>query len=247
MPNLFGIIGNPLGHSFSPDYFNAKFKCLNLPFEYKKFELQHIEDFSELAQNQNLIGLNVTIPFKEKIIPFLNEISPEAQNVGSVNTILFAENKTIGYNTDVIGFEKMLETIGLKSISKCLILGSGGASKAVKYVLEKNQMEYLLVSRKPTFGFSYGKLNKKIIQEYTTIINTTPLGMWPNVEEKPDIPYQFLNPKNILIDLIYKPRTTAFLSEGLNRGCRIKNGYEMLVNQAEAAWKIWQQAIAKTD
>lgn len=240
----FGLIGRHLQHSFSPAYFANKFEqeaisdCV-----YKLFPLAQIKDFKGLLQkNLNLAGLNVTIPYKQAIIPFLDALSPQAAQIGAVNTIQFMEGKLIGHNTDVYGFQTSLEQ-KLRPTpfdSKALILGTGGASKAVAYALENMGIAYQYVSRKKTLhALCYELISPELLQEYLIIINTTPLGMSPNIETCPLLPYTEIGSKHILFDLVYNPRQTLFLKKGLEQGAQTINGLEMLHLQAEKAWNIW--------
>lgn len=237
----FGIIGYPLGHSFSPEYFNKKFKNFGLKAEYSAYPMQSIADFPELISRITFSGMNVTIPYKEAIIPYLDFIDESAQKVGAVNTIAFKNGQTYGYNTDIYGFEQsLLNWIpDLSEISRALVLGSGGASKAVCYVLSKNDLPFYVISRNPGADFTYDNLPTEIFENSQLIINTTPLGMSPWQEKKPKLPYNLLNDKIFLYDLIYNPKITVFLGDGLAYGCKIKNGSEMLTVQAEYAWNIW--------
>jgi len=238
---LFGIIGKSLSHSFSPDYFNAKFQKLNLPDRYEKFELSSIAQFPDLIKRQKLLrGLNVTIPYKSDVIPFLNENDDVAKAIGAVNTVVINDGRTHGFNTDVIGFNQTLKSLGIRN-GKALVLGSGGVSKAVQYVLKNRSISFEVVSRNDNSNLRYEDVDRKLIQNSSLIINCTPKGMWPNTSDVPDIPHQSLTPNHILIDLIYTPRVTTFLQQGLKRGCRVKNGYEMLISQAEASWRIWNE------
>jgi shikimate dehydrogenase len=240
----FGLIGYPLGHSFSKKYFEEKFAKENLEnCLFNLFPIKEIGDFKNLInEQQNLIGLAVTIPYKETIIPFLDKITDVAKEIAAVNCIKLENGKTIGYNTDVIGFEKSLKPLLKAQHTKSLILGTGGASKAVQYVLKNIGIDFLLVSRtKTNKSITYENISEEIIQSHTLIINTTPLGMSPNEEDFTDIPYQFLTPKHLLYDLIYKPEKTMFLQKGEQQGSVIKNGFEMLILQAEENWKIWNQ------
>ncbi|MFT5724564.1 MAG: shikimate dehydrogenase [Bacteroidia bacterium] len=240
MTKDFGIIGNPVQHSFSPEYFNDKFQKLKLPYTYHGFELKKIKELEAVIQQYpNLFGLNVTSPYKEDIMSYLSTMSPEAMEVGAVNTVVIKGDKLHGFNTDVDGFDKVVEDlhVGRKG---CLVLGTGGASKAVIHVLESRDMSYVQVSRSPKKNMiGYSDINQEMLSEYPVIINTTPLGMMNDIYSKPQLPYRFIGPQHVLVDLVYQPRTTAFLQEGLKRGARIKNGYQMLIEQAEAAWKIW--------
>jgi shikimate dehydrogenase len=238
----YGLIGYPLGHSFSKKYFEEKFAKENLKdCSFELFSIEKIEALKEIiTNNKNLQGLAFTIPHKETVIPLLTEISDEAKVIGAVNCIKITEGKTIGFNTDVIGFEKSLLPLLKPFHSKALVLGTGGASKAVQYVLKKLAIPFLLVSRTKTDNvISYDDISEETMQKHTVIINTTPLGMSPNEEGLPNIPYQFLSSKHLLYDLIYKPEKTLFLQKGEEQGCAIKNGFEMLVLQAEENWKIW--------
>ena len=241
---LYGLIGYPLGHSFSKQYFTEKFDREQL--KDCRFELFELSDIGELYQllkkEPALKGLAVTIPYKESVIPFLDIIDKDAALIGAVNCISISSGKLTGYNTDHIGFEMSLKPLLKIHHTKALVLGSGGASKAVQYVLQKLEIEYLVVTRnrQPSNGMiNYESLNEKIIQEYTLIINCTPVGMFPHEKEEPEIPYHYLHAAHLLFDLIYKPTVTKFLSRGKQQGATIKNGYEMLVLQAEENWKIW--------
>ena len=241
---VFGIIGKPLKHSFSPAYFNDKFKELGLKdYIYRTFELNEVSDFEELCRKEKeLCGLNVTIPYKEAILPYLDVVDEAAKNIGAVNTITFKNNKKRGYNTDVIGFEKTIQPLLKPNHKKALILGTGGSSKAVKFVLEKLGIEFLFVTSKENNAagaISYKQLNNETIGEYNVIVNCTPVGMFPHVNEKPVLPYDAITSSHLVIDLIYNPAETLLLHEAAKRGATISNGYKMLVEQAEASWKIW--------
>lgn len=244
----FGLIGYPLSHSFSKKYFAEKFEKEGIVnCFYDLFPISKIEDFVPLFKEKtNLVGLNVTIPYKEQVIPFLDELDESAAAVGAVNTIKNQDGKLIGFNTDVYGFEqsilpiihkKYAETQGLKA----LILGTGGASKAVFYILKKHKIEPVFVSRTPSENqIAYADVSQQIINSQQIIVNTTPLGTVPNVDTFPDIPYEFLNHSHLLYDLVYNPEVTAFLQKGLVQKATIKNGFDMLVLQAEKAWEIWK-------
>jgi len=242
----YGLIGYPLGHSFSVNYFNDKFKNENIDAVYENFEIPRIQDFPEILESHpDLCGLNVTIPYKEKIISYIDEISPEARTVGAVNVVkIVHENndiKLIGYNSDVIGFTDSIEPLLQNYHKKALILGTGGASKAVDYSLRKLGLETVFVSRKEKEGTTqYDKLTPEIIQEYNVIVNCTPCGMYPNVNSCPDLPYEAMDSKNLLFDLVYNPETTLFLKKGAEHGATIKNGLEMLLLQALASWDFWK-------
>jgi shikimate dehydrogenase len=238
----FGLIGYPLGHSFSKKYFEEKFaneKLQDCAFDL--FPIKEIEEFKDLiAKQSNLVGLAVTIPHKETVIPFIDKLSDAAKEIGAVNCIQFKNGKTIGYNTDVIGFEKSLRPLLQQQHAKALILGTGGASKAIQYVLKNLGIDFLLVSRTKTDStITYEDISEEILQSHLLIINTTPLGMSPKGEGFPNLSYQFLTPKHLLYDLIYKPEKTLFLQKGEQQGCIIKNGFEMLILQAEENWIIW--------
>ncbi len=238
----FGLIGKNIEYSFSRGYFKEKFEALKLTnHSYVNFDLVAIDEFKKVITNtKNLVGLNVTIPYKEAIIPFLNKLDPEAEKIGAVNTIKVTKNGTIGYNTDAYGFQKSLEPLLKKHHAKALILGTGGASKAIAYVLEQLEIEYIFVSRSKTENnLTYGDLTKQIISEHTLIINSSPVGTHPRINDKPDIPYQYIAANHYLFDLIYNPEKTAFLKAGEEQGAIICNGSQMLMHQAEKAWEIW--------
>lgn len=243
----FGLIGYPLGHSFSKKYFTEKFEKERLSgYAYQLYPLENLDGFPEwLKAQKNLLGLNVTIPYKTEVIPFLDELSPQAQRIGAVNTIHFKAGKSMGYNTDYVGFKNsLLAFVGAKEMpKKALILGTGGASKAVKAVLEDLELPFQYVSRTTKEGvLAYEDLGKGEfhLENYPLIINTTPLGMAPEIKSKPSLPYEQLSALHMLYDLVYNPLVTPFMQEGIQAKCWVKNGLEMLYGQAEAAWKIWQ-------
>lgn len=239
----FGLIGRNIAYSFSVGYFSEKFRKEGiLGSSYENFDLQDISEFPKLIQSKpNLRGLNVTIPYKEQVIPYLDELHETATEIGAVNTIkITSEGKWIGYNTDYYGFQKSIEPLLKPAHKQALILGTGGASKAVAYALKKMNISYLFVSRKSIEnGLMYEQLTKHIIENHQIIINSTPLGTFPNVENKPDFPYQFLTPNHLLYDLIYNPAETVFLKMGKEKGATTCNGQNMLNLQAEKAWEIW--------
>ena len=239
----FGLIGKRLSHSFSPGYFNSKFSREGIHAFYEKLELEQIEDFRELKRARNFSGFNVTLPYKEVIIDFLDDMDPIAAEIGAVNTIKISSQGYKGYNTDVYGFElSLLNLVGdASAIKKALILGSGGGAKAVQYVLRKLGIDFLTVSRLKAGDLTYGDIDKKLLETTHLIVNTTPLGMFPDIETFPDIPYDLLSSNYFLFDLIYNPEKTIFLTKGWQRGSNIKNGLEMLILQAEKAWEIWNQ------
>jgi shikimate dehydrogenase len=239
---LFGLIGRTLKHTFSPSYFTDKFKLLDLEgYNYTIFEFENPENIAELKTRPEIAGLNVTIPYKESILLHLDAITEDAFNIGAVNTVKVVDGHWAGYNTDVMGFSDMLSSVqkGRPAMKKALILGSGGASKAVQYVCEKRKISYQVISRKGKHN--YESLTKEIVQDVDLIVNTTPLGMYPNVDEKPNLDYNHISEKHSCIDLIYNPEKTLFLKECEANGALIKNGHEMLIGQAEHSWKIWNQ------
>lgn len=241
---LFGLLGKDIAYSFSRGYFSDKFKKLDLKnHKYINFDLQRIDDFpNAIKENKNLKGMNVTIPYKQAVMPFLSKLDETAKEIGAVNTIKFTKRGDLkGYNTDVIGFENSLIPLLKKHHNKALILGTGGASKAVAYALKRNDIKFKFVSRNPEGKkqIAYESLSKEIMEKYTIIINCSPVGTSPNIEQCPDIPYQFLTKNHILYDLIYNPEVTTFLAKGKEKGATIKNGLEMLKLQAEESWRIW--------
>lgn len=239
----FGLIGKAIEYSFSRKYFNEKFEKEQLPYTYVNFDIKSISHFPTIIkENPELIGLNVTIPYKESVIPYLDELSLEAQSIGAVNTIKILPNKKlIGYNTDYYGFQKSIKPLLKKQHNSALILGTGGASKAINYALKQKNIHTLFVSRKAKGNaISYDDLTEEIIHEYKIIVNTTPLGTFPNVKSYPEIPYSFITPNHLLYDLTYNPSTTEFMKKGEAQGAKTINGYNMLVEQAEKAWDIWK-------
>ncbi|MCB9000048.1 MAG: shikimate dehydrogenase [Bacteroidales bacterium] len=243
---MYGLIGYPLSHSFSRSFFTEKFEKENISQEYLNFPLRDIQEFPGLIKNhQELQGLNVTIPYKEKIIPFLDELDTVASEILAVNTIkcIRSHDKIIlkGYNTDVYGFRKSLEeTIPQgRSLTRALILGTGGASKAVAYVLKSLGINFDFVSTRSRQAYSYEDLSDKIMDKCQLIVNTTPLGTFPDTDQCPDIPYHLLHPDHILFDLIYNPSLSLFLKKGKERGATISNGLKMLEYQALKSWEIW--------
>jgi len=240
----FGLIGKNISYSFSKKYFTEKFQKLGLnTYKYSNYDIPEIGEFPFILYHKEdgFRGFNVTIPYKQSIIKYLDEVEGDAKEIGAANTIKVTENNNlVGYNTDVYGFQKSIEPLLQKHHKKALILGTGGASKAVAYALLKLGIKYEFVSRNVSDnGFLYSGLTKQIIEEHTVIINCTPLGTHPNIENSPNIPYQFITNKHLLFDLIYNPSETKFLQEGKKRGATIKNGLEMLELQAEKSWEIW--------
>lgn len=238
----YGLIGFPLSHSFSKGFFTKKFEEEQIAgHQYETFPIPAITEFPALlAQHPDLCGLNVTIPYKEQVIPYLDELSDAAAQIGAVNCIRFKDGKKKGFNTDVIGFRESLQPLLQPHHHKALVLGTGGAAKAVMYALQEMNIDYLVASRTPGNGtVAYSSLDQATMEAYTLIINTTPLGMYPNVDACPDIPYEYITSRHLLYDLVYNPAETLFLQKGAAQGAVIKNGYEMLILQAEASWDIW--------
>lgn len=241
----FGLIGKDISYSFSKKYFTDKFsKDLFNDFTYENFDIPTVEEFPNvLKNNPDLKGLNVTIPYKETIIPFLDTMSDKAFRIGAVNVIRFTKKGNLkGYNSDWYGFKKSLEPLLQPHHKKALILGTGGASKAVAFALDKLGIFYTFVSREASENaIDYNRINTTTFDNFQIIINCTPLGTSPNIKEFPPIPYEFFTEKHIAFDLIYNPEETQFLKKAKKKGATIKNGYEMLVFQAEKAWTIWNK------
>lgn len=243
----YGLIGYPLHHSFSQGYFNEKFRAEKIDAEYINFEIPAIKEFPGIIKNNpNLKGLNVTIPYKEQVIQYLDELSDNAKAIGAVNVIKFVRNKSgkklklVGYNSDVIGFQESLEPLLEEQHQSALILGTGGASKAVKRGLDNLGLTSQFVSRERTTNvISYEDITPKIMEKYTVIVNCTPVGMYPNINECPDIPYELLTSKHLLYDLLYNPDEPLSLKKGKEQGAKVKNGLEMLLLQAFASWEFW--------
>lgn len=246
---LLGLIGKNLTHSFSESYFQEKFRKENINnFSYKPFNLIKIEDVKNLiSENPNLIGLNITIPFKSEILKYVDFTDKAVEEIKAANTIYIEPNsrKIHAYNTDIIGFELSLKEFLPKNEKfRALILGSGGASKAVQYVLKKLQIDFRIVSRKKSENnLTYSELSKDVIEKHKLIINTTPLGTFPDINNSPEIDFNNINKNHYLFDLIYNPSETIFLKKGRENGAKTKNGLEMLKIQAEESWKIWQQNL----
>ena len=242
--HLFGLIGKPLAHSTSKVRFNKMFREQGINAYYENFELESIEQVNDMvAANPNLCGFNVTIPYKEDIIPYLTRLDETAQAIGAVNTVKVIHKESgvelIGYNTDWIGFTEAFKEL-IEGHKKALILGTGGVSKAVKYALDKLGIENRFVSRNSTFDIlGYYELSPSIMEDFDVIVNCTPLGMWPDVNQCPDIPYTFLSDKHVLLDVIANPDETMFMKKGRDHGAQAKGGKEMLEQQAVAAWDIW--------
>jgi len=243
----YGLIGYPLSHSFSPGYFKEKFQKEQIQADYKLFPIKDISEFPELVRkNPYLCGLNVTIPYKEAVQPYLNEIKGEAQAIKAVNTIVFKQThstlKLVGYNTDAYGFENTIKPYLTKHHTKALIFGTGGSSKTVSYVLHNLHIKHFFVTRRQKNNsniITYHDLTADMVKEHKLLINTTPVGMYPEVNQKPAIPYDGINSAHLLFDLIYNPSETAFLQEGKKRNAMTENGLNMLRLQAEKSWAIW--------
>ncbi len=241
---LYGLIGYPLGHSFSKQYFTEKFRKEGLTdCFFESFPIETISEFKKLLlDNLSLLGLGVTIPYKEQVLQFVDELSPEVKIIGAANSIKISGKYLTAYNTDIIGFENSF-TRELKPFhNKALVLGTGGASKAIQFVLRKLAIDFLVVSRVKTndlHTITYNELDEKMMLDHNIIINCTPAGMSPNDHSFPDLPYQFITNQHYLYDLVYKPANTLFMQKGAAAGAIVINGYEMLLIQAEASWKIW--------
>lgn len=239
----FGLVGYPLGHSYSKGFFQKKFKELGLDYSYELFEMEYLNAFSALwLQYDDLIGVNVTVPYKEKVLKYLDKQDNSVIKVGAANVVMRQSGKLIGFNTDYMAFKQSLSNWIGSFDGEALILGSGGASKAVQAALSDLKIPFNQVSRKTTSGdYTYQQLhtNPEIIQRFHLIINTTPVGMYPDNESSPDIPYDQLGENHYLYDLVYNPEKTTFLNNGLKKGSQIKNGMEMLEMQAERSWEIW--------
>lgn len=239
----YGLIGYPLSHSFSQKYFTEKFQREGITgCEYGNFPLASIDEFPALIKQQpDLKGLNVTIPYKEKVIPYLTAKSEVVKTIGACNCIRIEDGELTGHNTDVVGFETSLRPLLQPFHKKALVLGTGGAAKAVHYVLDKLGIAFLEVSRNPVTGrqIGYHQIDETVIKEHQVIINTSPLGMYPNINECPPLPYKALTATHYLFDLVYNPAKTLFLQKGEEQGAAIKNGHDMLIIQAEESWRIW--------
>lgn len=248
MKKKYGLIGYPLKHSFSQKFFTNKFLVENIDAEYLNFEIPSIDEFTSIIKdNADLVGLNVTIPYKEAVMPFLDRIDDEAKRIGAINVIKIEREKDqtmlTGYNSDIVGFQYSISPLIEPHHKKALILGTGGASKAVIEGLKNIGIESTHVSRgkKQENTFLYSELTEEIFKEYTVIVNSSPVGTFPNIDEYPDIPYQYITEKHLLYDLVYNPSQTTFLKKGAEQGAIIKNGAEMLELQAIEAWDTWNK------
>jgi shikimate dehydrogenase len=241
----FGLIGKTLSHSFSALYFTKKFESEKISASYENFELDNASIIPSILHS-GISGCNITIPYKEEVISFLDDLSDEASVIGSVNCIVIRNGKAIGHNTDAYGFKESLRPVLRNTHQKALILGTGGASKAVAYVLKELGLEFRFVSRNPTGSqLGYGDLNDKALAYFPFIINTTPLGTAPNVNQAPDIPYPYINESNLLYDLTYNPAESLFLKKGKAQGALTMNGHKMLLYQAEQSWELWNADYLK--
>lgn len=240
--DTYGLIGYPLGHSFSRKFFTEKFATEGIDAQYLNFEIPSIEEFPEIIKNNpTLRGLNVTIPYKQQVMQYLDEISKEAKAIGAVNVVKVSKEGLIGYNSDVIGFVNSIRPLLKPHHKKALILGTGGASKAIHYGLEeKLGMETLFVSRTARQGMiTYEEVTTEVLKEYEVIVNCSPAGMFPHVDECPALPYEDMNERHLLYDLVYNPLETLFMKKGATMGACVKNGLEMLHLQALESWRIW--------
>lgn len=233
-----GLIGRNISYSFSKKYFQEKFQKLNLPeYSYEIIDLKEIDEVEKLFSDPEILGFNVTIPYKEQIIPFLDKLSDEAEKIGAVNCVLIENGIKTGYNTDAIGFEKTLKIHKKPHQTNALILGDGGAAKAVQYVLDKNEISYKIISRKSEINFN--NLDLETVRNHSIIIQCTPVGTFPNVEECLKFPFEALTDNHLVIDLIYNPNYTQFIINSAKYGAKTANGFYMLEQQAEKAWEIW--------
>ena len=237
----FGLIGKSLKHSFSKSFFEKKFADLKTDAQYVNYELNEISEFPLIAKGEGLSGLNVTIPYKESIIPYLDDLDITAKQIGAVNCVQFKDGKLTGHNTDAFGFKQLIKPFFESHHERAIIIGTGGASKAVNFVLEELGVSVIYLSRNPKKRneFSYDDVNENMMRFNKIIVNTTPVGMFPNVDEAPAIPYEFLTPQHLVIDLIYNPKETMFLQKAKAHGAVTINGETMLHQQAERSWEIW--------
>ncbi|AXT63442.1 shikimate dehydrogenase [Aquimarina sp. AD10] len=241
MKKIYGLLGRDIGYSFSKGFFTEKFTKENLDCEYNNFDLKQIESFKEIINDPSIQGLNVTIPYKEEIVSYLDNLDTVAKEIGAVNVIKFEKDKKLtGFNSDYYGFTEALKPLLNKSIKKALILGTGGASKAIAYALDKLGITHTFVSRNPDFNeLSYIDLDEDIMNEYKLVINCTPLGTHPNIEDFPNIPYEYITKNHVFFDLIYNPAETTFMKKGKEKGAKVSNGLQMLILQAQKSWEIW--------
>ncbi len=239
----YGIIGNPLGHSFSKGFFTEKFAREGIDAEYLNFQIPEIGKLTEVLQeNPELRGINVTLPYKTEVIPFLDELSDEAREIGAVNVVQIRNGHLKGFNSDIIGFTRSIQPLLKPHHRKALILGTGGASRAIRVGLTRLGLEWKYVSRTPREGMiTYEDITAETLREYEVIVNCSPVGMFPKVDECPAIPYEFLTQDHLLYDLVYNPENTLFMKKGALQGAVVKNGLEMLHLQAIASWEFWNE------
>ena len=239
----YGIIGYPLGHSFSRGFFTEKFAREGIDAQYLNFEIPDVAMLRDvLRDNPELRGLNVTLPHKQAVIPLLDEMSDEAREIGAVNVIRVRDGRLRGYNSDIIGFSESIKPLLKPHHTKALVLGTGGASKAICVGLTRLGLEWTYVSRTPREGMiTYDALTPEVMAEYTVIVNCSPVGMYPKVDAAPAIPYECLTPRHLLFDLVYNPEDTLFMQKGRAHGATVKNGLEMLHLQAIASWRFWNE------
>jgi shikimate dehydrogenase len=244
----YGLLGFSLGHSFSKTYFNQKFESEHIDAEYVNFEIPTIKELKNIVkENPDLRGLNVTLPYKTAVIPLLDDIDEDASLIGAVNVIAFSKGnfgkrRLKGYNSDILGFKQSIEPLLDETHRKALILGTGGASKAVFQGLKQLGVASTFVSRtSKDFCITYEEITPKILEQYMVIVNTTPVGMYPHIDDCPAIPYKLLTPRHLLYDLLYNPDETLFMRKGKEQGATVKNGLEMLLLQAFASWEIWHR------
>jgi len=243
MKKTFGLLGKDIEYSFSRNYFNQRFEKEGINAQYINIDLQNIEELKSVLKNEKLSGMNVTIPYKEDVIKFVDRLSPVAKAIGAVNVVKFEKDGTLtGYNSDYYGFKNSLMPLLKEIPKKGLILGTGGASKAIKHTFENLGIEPTFVSRTKKDGqLTYNELTEEVFKQNLLIVNSTPVGTFPDVDIAPAIPYQFLTSQHMLFDLVYNPETTAFLKKGIDKGASVLNGSRMLVLQAEESWDIWNE------
>ena len=241
MKKNYGLIGNSLSHSFSKKYFESKFLQHKIEANFENYECLNLDEVAKLLRRKDIAGLSVTIPYKTALMPLLSDLDESAKQVGAVNCIKFIGDKRIGFNTDVFGFEQLIKPFFEAHHERAMILGTGGASKAVAFVLESLGVDVIYISRHPKKGdeYLYQDINEKMMAYHGILVNTTPVGTFPNVHDCPEIPYEFLTSKHLLIDLVYNPKETEFLKNGKAQGVVVINGETMLHQQAERAWQIW--------
>ncbi len=236
-----GLVGKSLKHSFSEKYFDNKFKKESINASYQNYEIDDISKIRTLFDDNNLEGVNITIPYKESVIQYLDEVSLVAKAIGAVNTVNLENGRLVGYNTDYIGFANSIKPHLHQKHERALILGTGGASKAIKYVLDSLGIKYLFASTTKSSSnvFSYNEINNHLLKFHLFVINTTPLGTYPDTSDKPNIDYNGITEHHFLYDLVYNPSETSFMTEGMKKGAMVMNGYDMLKIQAEESYKIW--------